>query len=1503
MKKKFSQHVRRGLPGGPNELNKFTEGFIESSYGQWAYPGQNTLIPNANGRITMKGVNYPVLGIDDEGNQQMMMPGGEYQFPGNDVYEIPMAEEGMIVELSDEEIEEYKRGGYIVEELPKAQPGITTNIPFKNLTSEGAGSVVSDTFVTQDEYKDPLTLIYPTQNIKRVPTRFGYDDYDKGYTEITKDDPRYKKIRKELKPFVKQEFKQQKIKKRFPDEGLYHGKKSYVPSQEFLDQVQYQKEQIALGNTEKQGDTDVLANIVKKEMGTVGPLNTRKLRRKASKYDHTPEYYAAQALKNENILGVSMPSHQEGGPIYVKDKDDPRYQEYLKRKELYDLSREAFYKRQKDFWNNPGLFNKNPKAGWYSHGAFTTDKNPGSKSKYWDKPSRRRYDDILKDKHYMVTYVSGDLSMGTPKESHRWKMEDNKKRGNTSFNRYDEAYLVDTPKDLGKLHLDTDMKRIYNLANKYGIKPDFTDTDFDTDHSGTQKNYYTSNVFFKKPEFEVIIDPSKVTKKTPAASEEEVMDYIDYAGRTPVQEELTFEDMTIPQMETLDPQVIPINQSELILKDYNFPEEEGYTRRELRQQERKGKQDGKQKNIKTRKVRAGNKNIFGQPKSNRRFKRAYRLEEGGYIEAELSDEEIKEYAAGGYIVEEIPEYQDGGVISERGWDYKKEGDKYFTKKSGADNWVTAKGKPLASIKSKIYGEELSEEENVLLNQPEIKVTSEDRELYKYRKGKISLDDLSPKAFEMLAEKERRRTRRERRYPKQSNIFGNINLGKPDYSPFAFTKIAANYKPRKLKLDSPAIRKSAYDPSKSVDENFKEFFKPRTTGIQFDLRSDEEKERERLIGEEVQKQIQSQQPPSNFGFPDSTGDYEQDMLNLLRQQNNVPAEDEDAQNLSNRLSMNFSKQDQIAKDQELADQLQLMESQKKYLDIPKKKSDEQIVQEYYNEAAKYPSPLKSKFGEAAPYSPPVPYEAMRRLEKKKEKELENYEVIGDVSEGEFARQIDQAKNTYEEIKKGIDDNVFTPLKNAYSELSDSPYTNIKQVDFSGYENFKDLKKHKNDMNKMDQSNLIINYQTNKDPNKQYMIVDKEHQRMHLYRGNKLIDSFEVGTGMFKGDEQTISVEKDRNLGNKQTGAGKYTIDNVYEYLNAPSFTMVNDRGIKIPTAIHRAPKSRRDKFGNADLDDNRMSYGCINGVCSDLNKMKNEYNVGSGTEVFVLPEVYKDEKGNTIKENKNKFVYEDGQLIFKSGNAKVNRTPREKRVDGAKPIKFKFDQKRFIDNQFTSTDIDDNVEYNQTVLPFIESLENSKKEVMRVMGVSGDEYNEIAKITFGIFGNESNFGDTHEASSNLFRAGRKWASKKFDLGSTSSPDYKSKYNTYKVRGNSNSVGLTQFRWKWVEDDDELYRKKGKKGSLKDKLAAIGITSNRDFMDPKNAAKATAAILAYYYKTRAIRSGPNKGKKMKVSDIPDTLPREWAGGDSDEKRRDTYARNAIKNSEYLTIMQKK
>lgn len=61
---------------------------IEDNRGQWAHPGQITKI-NSND-ITMQGVNYPVLGISNTGDQKLMMPGQDYKFQGENVTEYPI---------------------------------------------------------------------------------------------------------------------------------------------------------------------------------------------------------------------------------------------------------------------------------------------------------------------------------------------------------------------------------------------------------------------------------------------------------------------------------------------------------------------------------------------------------------------------------------------------------------------------------------------------------------------------------------------------------------------------------------------------------------------------------------------------------------------------------------------------------------------------------------------------------------------------------------------------------------------------------------------------------------------------------------------------------------------------------------------------------------------------------------------------------------------------------------------------------------------------------------------------------------------------------------------------------------------------------------------------------------------------------------------------------------------------------------------------------------------
>jgi hypothetical protein len=85
------QFYQNGLDFKPKSISK-NGSVIEDDMGQWAHPGKVTKIKS--NKITMKGVPYPVLGISDTGDTQMMYPNQEYQFIGDSVTEYPMMKQG-----------------------------------------------------------------------------------------------------------------------------------------------------------------------------------------------------------------------------------------------------------------------------------------------------------------------------------------------------------------------------------------------------------------------------------------------------------------------------------------------------------------------------------------------------------------------------------------------------------------------------------------------------------------------------------------------------------------------------------------------------------------------------------------------------------------------------------------------------------------------------------------------------------------------------------------------------------------------------------------------------------------------------------------------------------------------------------------------------------------------------------------------------------------------------------------------------------------------------------------------------------------------------------------------------------------------------------------------------------------------------------------------------------------------------------------------------------------
>ncbi len=101
MKSKIQHIERRGLPGGPNEQFTYITGiFSTDGYRSDSPDVDNPFNVIPSGRITMKEKDGkplkkgPILGIDNLGNQQMMIPGNEYQFPGTSVTEIPQMQFG-----------------------------------------------------------------------------------------------------------------------------------------------------------------------------------------------------------------------------------------------------------------------------------------------------------------------------------------------------------------------------------------------------------------------------------------------------------------------------------------------------------------------------------------------------------------------------------------------------------------------------------------------------------------------------------------------------------------------------------------------------------------------------------------------------------------------------------------------------------------------------------------------------------------------------------------------------------------------------------------------------------------------------------------------------------------------------------------------------------------------------------------------------------------------------------------------------------------------------------------------------------------------------------------------------------------------------------------------------------------------------------------------------------------------------------------------------------------
>jgi LysM repeat protein len=385
-------------------------------------------------------------------------------------------------------------------------------------------------------------------------------------------------------------------------------------------------------------------------------------------------------------------------------------------------------------------------------------------------------------------------------------------------------------------------------------------------------------------------------------------------------------------------------------------------------------------------------------------------------------------------------------------------------------------------------------------------------------------------------------------------------------------------------------------------------------------------------------------------------------------------------------------------------------------------------------------------------------------------------------------------------------------------------------------------------------------------KNYVIIDKKKGMMQVFKDgeNKPYRTYEVGVGEKAGDAQTttkiINGKTDWDSSNFNTGAGVYTISNANpknkQYYNVPSFNMLNDRGIEVAMAIHAAPSSRWGKISDGIFTNNKVSTGCINGNCNDMQDMYN-IGLGKGDLVYVLPE----DEGNY-------FELIDGKPVFRAATRPEYDNYVDKRgvTQKGQGVNRSINTLNYKPLQATVR-LD---KQNKINLDYAKALTENKQKIMQVAQIPSDIYNEIAKVAFGVLGTETNFGEEHTALGNFARAIRKYISP----SDSSSPDYKSKFYTYGATEETNSVGPTQLRFSFLNEDE------------KNALKKLGITKNEQLMDTNTAAIATATILGIRYNQQL--------DDVQKKDIMRNLPGKW-------NTRLNYGDRVRNAAEYLTLKQ--
>lgn len=339
---------------------------------------------------------------------------------------------------------------------------------------------------------------------------------------------------------------------------------------------------------------------------------------------------------------------------------------------------------------------------------------------------------------------------------------------------------------------------------------------------------------------------------------------------------------------------------------------------------------------------------------------------------------------------------------------------------------------------------------------------------------------------------------------------------------------------------------------------------------------------------------------------------------------------------------------------------------------------------------------------------------------------------------------------------------------------------------------------------------------------YATLDKAQARLKVLDKNssRILFSAEALIGASSGDEKTQyfgGIEGAKTNG--KTAAG------VFELGDLDSDRGLAYNGGKAALALGVVGLQRSNLLYDGDLENNLATDGSVLLQREDYEKLKRS--LPSGCPLYSLPQ-----------SDKAQIVARDQQLrLVTNGVSSDLYQVTHARKSPPKAIKIKLNEA---------------VEVNSEAKDFLSALEENKPRIMKDLGVTNEEYNELAKIAFGVMGVESQFGEGLEvfpdgfSLKNFFNP-RRHKEKSYGgavvfLGKLLSRGEAT------IDPDSRSRGLTQI--KAVEDYPAI-KKFG------------GITRD-SLMEPEKAAIATMYVLGEMYsqleKTKQSHSGINEANKI-------------------------------------------